>query len=50
MFWLFMIVFLIADTALFLRGYNTLFWCYKTPAELEKQRQLLGLDAGDKSL
>ena len=43
-FWLFMIVFFLVDTAVFLGGINTFFYQYSTPAELEKQRQLLGLE------
>jgi len=43
-FWLFMALYLAIDTGLFLKGYNTLFWTYHTPNELEKQRQIFGLD------
>lgn len=43
-FWIFMSVFVVCDTVLFLRGFDTFFWCYKTPSELEYQRKKLGLD------
>jgi len=49
MFWLFMIVYLLIETMLFLKGYDTLFWQHKTPAELEFQRMKLGLDKKERS-
>lgn len=44
-FCLFFFAFFAIDTYVFLKGYNTFFWCYKTPNELESQRKKLGLDA-----
>lgn len=41
MFWLFMIVFLGVDTWLFTKGYNTMFWQYKTDAEKQMQQVII---------
>ena len=43
MFWLVLILFYLVDTYVFLKGYNTFFWSYKTPNELEAQRKKLGI-------
>ena len=42
-FWLFMAVFFIGDTIIFLKGYDTFFWSYKTEAELRAQAKKLGV-------
>lgn len=39
-------LFFLVDTFVYLRGHNTFFWAYKTPAELEYQRKILGLEGG----
>lgn len=41
LFWIFMIFYFAVDTLLFLKGYNTLFWHYKTDAELEIQKLII---------
>lgn len=38
MFWIFVIIFFVVDTGLFLKGYNTAFWKHKTEAELQIQQ------------
>jgi hypothetical protein len=40
-FWIFLTVFLAVDTWLFTKGYNTLFWQYKTDAEKEIQQVII---------
>lgn len=42
-FWCFMIVYVCLECFVFLKGYDTVFWTYRTPAELEAQRKILGL-------
>jgi hypothetical protein len=37
-FWLFVIVYFFVDTALFVKGYDTLFWRHKTETELQIQQ------------
>lgn len=37
-------LFFLVDTYVHLRGLNTFFWGYRTPAEMEYQRKLLGLE------
>lgn len=44
-FWLAVTVFFLVDTAVFLKGYDTFFWAYKTPNELAAQKRLLGVDS-----
>lgn len=41
MFWVFMIVYLCVDTWLFTKGYNTMFWQYKTEAEKQMQQVII---------
>lgn len=41
MFWLFAIVFFSVDTWLFTKGYNTMFWQYKTDAEKQMQQVII---------
>lgn len=38
MFWLFAIAYLCLDTFLFVQGFNTFFWNYKTPEEKQIQQ------------
>lgn len=42
-FWMFALAVIIIDTCVFLAGYNSMFYQYKTDNELEKQRKRLGL-------
>lgn len=42
-FWLLVIIYFLVDTALFLHGFDTVFWKYKTPNELAAQRKRLGV-------
>lgn len=42
-FWILVALFYIVDTAVFLKGYNTFFWCYKTENELASQKKKLGI-------
>lgn len=47
-FWLFVSLVYLVDTYVFLKGYNTFFWSYKTPIELESQKKkLLGVELQD---
>lgn len=43
-FWLFMMLYLIVDVAVFSYGYDSAFFTYKTDIEIESQRKKLGLD------
>lgn len=43
LFWIFMIIYLLVDSFLFYKGYDTFFWKHKTDAELAAQRKKLGL-------
>lgn len=38
-----LLIFYLVDTAVFLKGYDTFFWCHKTPNELAVQKKKLGL-------
>lgn len=40
---LFATLFLLVDTWLFTKGYDTFIWAHRTPNELEAQRKKLGL-------
>lgn len=40
-FWIFLTVYFVFDTWMFLKGYNTAFWHYKTDAEKQIQQILI---------
>jgi hypothetical protein len=42
-FWLFMIIFILVEATLFLKGYDTFFYQHKTPNELAAQKKKLGI-------
>lgn len=43
-FWIAVAVFIVCEVALTLHGINTVLWQFRTPAELEIQKRLGGID------
>lgn len=41
MFWVFLTVYFCVDTWLFTKGYNTMFWQYKTEGEKQMQQVII---------